>query len=270
MGDGRLVERVWRHVNVSVEGTSHRKVQLPCQDANRCDELQSPDGKPILVAVVSDGAGSAVAAAEGAALACDTLLSVARQMIMAERLNPPFSTSLVGSWLSTFQEAVRAAADQRALTTRDFACTVLAAIVTERGAMFLQVGDGAIVLRDDSSDEFGWVFWPATGEYANTTFFATDPLVERHLQLAVTRRTIRDVALFSDGLQRLVLDYAARQTHSPFFEKMFRSLRDMSPFNLDVASRSLISYLDSPLVNERTDDDKTLVLASRMNGLESC
>lgn len=259
------MERSWRRVNVSVDGTSHRKSQVPCQDASRCVELRSLDGDPILVAVVSDGAGSAIAAAEGAALACETMVTVSEAMIGSGRLNPPFSASLVSNWVSAFQESIGAVADERGLSARDFACTILAAIVTERGAMFIQVGDGAIVVRDESSDEFGWVFWPQTGEYANMTYFATDTFVERYLQMAVTRRKIDDIAIFSDGLQSLVLEYSTRSVHSPFFERMFNSLRSMSPFDQSIAIHSLSSYLESPLVNSRTDDDKTLVLASRMS-----
>ena len=38
-------------------------------------------------------------------------------------------------------------------------------------------------------------------------------------------RPIRDIGLFTDGLQMLCLKYAERAVHEPFFMPMFRSLR---------------------------------------------
>jgi hypothetical protein len=256
---------MWRSVNVSVEGTSHRRSGVPCQDASRCCLVEAPDGLPVLIAVVADGAGSASRAADGAALACETLVSVATTLIASGELDPPTGTSLAEPWTSMFRSQVDALADSEGLTRRDFACTLLATVITDRGALFMQVGDGAIVVREASGDDFSWVFWPQSGEYANTTYFATDPALEQHLQIDVTSCSIDDVAMFSDGLQPLVLDYASRSTHAPFFAKMFHALRTVQPFDRDAIERSLCSYLDSSLVNERTDDDKTLLLASRIS-----
>jgi hypothetical protein len=44
---------------------------------------------------------------------------------------------------------------------------------------------------------------------------------------------------------------------------MFAVLRKQSPELCNVLDEQLRQFLDSPAVNERTDDDKTLVLATR-------
>ena len=71
------------------------------------------------------------------------------------------------------------------------------------------------------------------------------------------------MAVFSDGLERLVLNFAQKQPHAPFFDRMFgpveRSERVGDDRDLKTALRR---YLDTPSVNERTDDDKSLILAS--------
>lgn len=74
---------------------------------------------------------------------------------------------------------------------------------------------------------------------------------------------IDEVALLSDGLQRLALHYQTRTAHAAFFKPMLATLRDASEDALESLSARLEDYLSSPAVNERTDDDKTLVLASR-------
>jgi hypothetical protein len=62
----------------------------------------------------------------------------------------------------------------------------------------------------------------------------------------------------------LVLRKAEKEVHIPFFDSMFRSVRGARAPGLDAAlSRELEKYLNSALINERTDDDKTLIMASR-------
>ena len=66
----------------------------------------------------------------------------------------------------------------------------------------------------------------------------------------------------TDGLQMLALNFAGRTAHRPFFEPMFRRLRSAAPGEgLPLALRR---FLNSPAVNGRSDDDKTLILATRV------
>ena len=49
------------------------------------------------------------------------------------------------NWLTHFQSEVTRRADSEGLKSRDYACTLLAAIVEDEQAVMLQLGDGAIV-----------------------------------------------------------------------------------------------------------------------------
>ncbi len=76
-----------------------------------------------------------------------------------------------------------------------------------------------------------------------------------------------DLALFTDGLQHLVLDYAAHSVHSPFFEAMIEPVLRSTASGHDVAlSHGLELYLTSSTVTARADDDLTLIMASRRTG----
>jgi hypothetical protein len=170
----------------------------------------------------------------------------------------------VASWLTHFQHAVSARAEALGCQPRDLACTFLAAVVGEQAAAFVQVGDGAIVVADPREPEgYCWIFWPQRGEYENVTAFITDPSAEDHLAHEVEDRRYDEIALFSDGLQRLALHFSSHAAHNPFFRPMFSHLRPAPPGYLAQESDALAIFLDSAAVNERTDDDKTLVLATR-------
>jgi hypothetical protein len=69
--------------------------------------------------------------------------------------------------------------------------------------------------------------------------------------------------LFSDGLERLVLDFRARTAHGPFFEAVFNRFgaAPRAGHNKDVSS-ALAELLSSAAVNGRTDGDKSIVCAS--------
>jgi hypothetical protein len=135
------------------------------------------------------------------------------------------------------------------------------AVVGPDAAVFAQLGDGAIVYHD--GNRYAPVFWPQSGEYHNATHFLTDASYTQHLQVGRFAATVSEVAMFTDGLQMLALNYADRSAHQPFFTPMFRALR--STGNHADLSPALRGFLESKDINERTDDDKTLVLASRLS-----
>jgi hypothetical protein len=124
-----------------------------------------------------------------------------------------------------------------------------------------QIGDGAIVTATD--DDYGVVFWPETGEYANSTYFVTDVQALDHLQIKLLPYTPQKLALMTDGVHKLALQFATRSVHAPFFVPLFHRLMLEKCGFSPLLNRQLVAFLDSKPVNQRTDDDKTLVLAVR-------
>ena len=106
--------------------------------------------------------------------------------------------------------------------------------------------------------------WPQHGEYANTTLFVTDAVARAAFEFCAHPHVVDEVAVFTDGIESLVLHFATKSVHSVFFDTMFAPVRRLAAAGIDRAlSDRLAEYLDSPPVCERTDDDKTLLLASR-------
>ena len=54
-------------------------------------------------------------------------------------------------------------------------------------------------------------------------------------------------------------------SHLPFFDPMLKVLRQTNPDHCEVLNDQLVHFLSSSAINERTDDDKTLVLATRLS-----
>lgn len=113
----------------------------------------------------------------------------------------------------------------------------------------------------EQSDGYRIAFWPQMGEYANQTYFLTDSCFESHLRAELIEGKVARLALLTDGLQRLALHEATRSVHAPFFNPLFARLAGATnPAELALPLRR---WLASKPINERTDDDKTLVLAVR-------
>jgi hypothetical protein len=66
-------------------------------------------------------------------------------------------------------------------------------------------------------------------------------------------------------LQTIALNYQQQTAHEPFFKGLFAPLQNLQEGYSRELSESLAAFLTSSRVNEKTDDDKTLVLASRTN-----
>jgi serine/threonine protein phosphatase PrpC len=253
----------WRYVAASVIGTSHEKAGGPCQDANQCQIYSLPNGEKILAAAIADGAGSAAYGGEGAAATCRALLGLMNQHVCLDNTVEQITRDTVASWIATIQNLLDEEAKSVDRERREFACTVLGLMIGESSAACLQVGDGVMVLADSEERTYNHVFWPDRGEYANMTHFVTQDDAIEHLQFESISRRIVEAALLTDGLQNVALNYQEQTAYEPFFKGLFAPLRAAAEGNSPTLTDSLAAFLSSPRVNEKTDDDKTLVLASR-------
>jgi hypothetical protein len=168
----------------------------------------------------------------------------------------------VRDWLDKIRDKVGMAARQRSCEPREFAATLVAAIVSERNAAFAHIGDGACVIRRRDQTEWEVQSWPAHGEYASSTYFITDD-PEPKLQFTTVSEPIFELAIFSDGLERLALDFTALRASEKFFNPMFAPIPTEKTGRNRALSKTLRSFLDSQKITARTDDDKSLLLARR-------
>ncbi len=245
----------WVALGASVVGSSHLARAVPCQDAHAGVVLD--DGTLLLA--VADGAGSARYAAEGSARAAQACLGfVAHQLAAGHPADEAAWRELLLHVLAQTRGALDdLAAEVDGATVRDLATTLLLAVLTPTVLATLQVGDGAIVLR--SGEELHVLSPPAVGEYINeTTFITSADAVERVLIAVNESEAVDALAIFSDGVQMLALELSSNTAHAPFFAPLFTYAA-----HPDADTGELTAMLSSDRVNERTDDDKTLVLAVR-------
>ena len=89
----------------------------------------------------------------------------------------------------------------------------------------------------------------------------TDETAAESLRFELFEEAVEDLILFSDGIYAVAVDYQNNQPHEPFLMPMIAPLRNGSA--LDGLNEKLENFLSSPKINEKTDDDKTIILASR-------
>lgn len=247
----------WTYAAASVRGTSHLRTGLRLQDAKRCF---ARDHSSLLI-VVADGAGSAKFGGEGAALACRTIATAAHGFMASGSELP--TDDMVRSWIDECRDRISVSATRRDSTPRQFATTAIVVVATELGVLTAHVGDGAAVGRNCTDRQWSVLSQPAHGEYASATYFITDD-PEPQLRITRHRPDFDAIAVFSDGIENLVLDYRTGEASPAFFDPMIKPLDGSPIIGRDHSlSRNLAAFLDSGQVNQLADDDKTLVLAAR-------
>lgn len=238
----------WKLIHRSVQGSSHVRLGIPCQDY--CSAKR--DGTTLVVAC-ADGAGSAELSQLGAQAVVDGFLQV------ASTAEPPTKIQ-IEEWVTSARECLLRVAKANQSNPRQLACTFLGAMVGDGWVAFAQIGDGAIVFN--GHEGLNLAFWPDNGEYANTTHFLSEDDYRDYLRVEILERQIVELAVLTDGLQMLALDITNTKVHDRFFIPLFQTVRNgADEESLQIA---LAEFLNSKRVNERTDDDKTLILATRI------
>lgn len=245
----------WRWAGACATGTSHSERDIECQDRAAC----IAQGEFVL-AVVSDGAGSASHAALGAWISCTEFLLHAKKYLSSGASPIDIDDELVLGWLDDIRTRIDASAAAVSLRRRDFAATLVAVLVHPAGAVVAHVGDGAAVVRDRASGEWSVASWPSHGMYVSMTDFVTDD-PQAQLKLVHVKRPIDRFAVFSDGVENFFLDFTNRVAPKPQFEDLFQSVVSATTTGRDRRlSAGLRRYLKSKPICDLTGDDKSLIL----------
>jgi hypothetical protein len=254
----------WRYALASVQGTSHLKANVPCQDHAQIATIPAFGPPRALIAVAADGAGSASRSDEGARSACSAFLEFSRLALdwvcAAEHLTDSFGKDA----LADLQADVASLARDLNEPVSSFACTLLGALVTADAALFVQLGDGAIVYRVASDTAWCLAAPGQRGEFVNETIFVTRSDASQYLQAIRVNEPICEFALMTDGVEFLAIKQPEGIPHKAFFEHVTAGLRAIpDPGEASGHNDWIERFLESKAVNSRTDDDKTLVLATR-------
>jgi Protein phosphatase 2C len=124
--------KYWSWIGACSTGSSHIKAGTGCQDFAACIEVPYAEGTA-LIAVVSDGAGSAQFSSIGSR---SVVRSMARQFAAFVRRAsalPIITEDLAREWLDDGRDRISAIARAMDAKPRDFAATLVAAVVLPSG-----------------------------------------------------------------------------------------------------------------------------------------
>lgn len=288
----------WLALAATVRGPSHEAGKTPCQDAVWLQA--SEDGS--FVAAVADGLGSEPLSHEGSALATRTMVE-----FLTAAGAPGERPSSARECRELFQRGLAEVlarlarrASESSVPIEALGCTLIAVYGTPHWLAAMQLGDGFAVVRSayrragietidprntptpdtGASVEsvrsrpelaaYEILFQPMKGQYSNEVIPITYPDAANHLCAALVSDPPRFICLSTDGLEDIALlrrpnrRFVAGATFFPSFERSI-------PFGLtpEVANSQLSTYLDSPGVRERSDDDKGLLVLMRQSPCEA-
>jgi serine/threonine protein phosphatase PrpC len=254
---------IWRVAHASAIGLAHLNQNTECQDRFACRTVKTAREGEVLIAVVADGAGSTTDGQIGAEVACRIFAEEVADFLSTKDASLKSLTQEFGRrWISYFQQKIGETAEQNKKELRDYASTLIGAVIGENSAAFYQIGDGGIVFSASGAPEsYRFAIAPVEAEYVNVTDFVTDETAAERLRFKLVEEKIEDLILFSDGIYAVAVDYQNNKPHEPFLMPMIAPLRNGAGNN--GLNEKLENFLASPKINEKTDDDKTIILASR-------
>jgi hypothetical protein len=244
----------WYAAAASVTGSAHARAGQSCQDY--C-AFRLVDG--MLLGALSDGAGSAKSAHDGALFAVEKAL----QQLSNRTWNELPEKDEFWRFSATFHVGIRdelaARAKEKELDLADLACTLLAFVATPEWVAAIHVGDSLLVLRAPN-EKFELLFKPDRGEYVNETTFVTSSDSFERLQVAIWPKTPAFLCAASDGVERVAIRFKDWTPHQPFFETLDDYMESRP--GTQQGAKDVAEFLSRAKLRAKTDDDTSLLLGA--------
>lgn len=232
-------------VAASVAGCLHKIKKLPCQDFYKYVSAGN------LVAVVSDGAGSAKYGKVGAKVLCDTLCDLLKNAKFAK-----IEDAVVNAIKVVRQKLCchrfNKTKDEKGLAV--FAATLVGVVYYQNKGVFFHIGDGAAVAL--GKDKTFAASRPENGVFACETFFFTQQAWRENLRFTRFERAA-SILLMSDGLTSFAFQPDYLDIEHKFIIPIDDFLREEK--SLVKAKKALSNTLNVPRAQKLNPDDKTLV-----------
>lgn len=238
-----------RVIATRITGGLHVAKNIPCQDFYQ----YACSGRK-LVAVVSDGAGSAKYGKIGAKVVCETLVN-----------------SLINAPLKNAEETVKKAivlARERLVLHRlnrsksereilNFSATIVGVVYHKNKGLFFHIGDGAgVAVSGIDSDVSCTVSRPANGNFSCETYFYTMDNWQDCLRFTKIDKA-ESLFLMTDGVTAFALSEDMRHIKDGFLEPINRYL--YSETNKIRAQKALNNTLNTAKAHKLNSDDKTFL-----------
>ncbi len=255
----------WKALAHCAIGTSHQKLQLPCQDFGDYKIVDR-----VIIGVVADGAGSAKFSDTGSQLAVRTVLDYftkcdrlfdSEQKFWIDRPQASLEQEAREIFIEAIEQisnAFQAQASEKGCEVKDLACTLLVFIATPNGLLAMQIGDGFIVVRSTQEEELQKLFEPIRGEYVGQTTFVTSSDALKDMQVCVKFGKPDFICASTDGLEHLAFKPIVLTPSPGFFTPLEEYIKEID--RPEQEDKYLNEFLNSERLNKRTDDDKTLLL----------
>jgi hypothetical protein len=255
-----IPDALWMAADAAVVGTAHLRTSppKPCQDAALADS-----GKRAL-AILADGAGSAAVSHIGATAVvagvrrlCRTLEGDLATALDLEVVTPGSAETIARRIVAHAKGLLDDLAELHLRGPEDYRCTLLVWLSGRQRALWLKVGDGALVAEADG--ECRCIGPAGKGEFANQTCFIGPRLEESQWAWGeIDAVRLSGLAAMSDGAaERLVAGDASRV--SPAIGKLLRGTAEGQ-----VGRREVFGLLaEADFWKGTSGDDKSLALIAR-------
>lgn len=244
------VANPWRCFVSSVAGKYHLEQNNPNQDSAYFIQ-QAAD---YTVAVVCDGAGSAIYSEIGAKTVAQ---ETCRLISLALEQGPPSATLWIDS-LAQVRTQLEEFAVTNGHTLKDYSCTVVGLCLWQDRGWFFHVGDGFALCQQNSESTI--ISHPENGEFSDETYFLTSPHWREHCRITELppQNSGAIIGLMSDGSAPFVINRSKTGFFSEFISPVVNYLNSV---NVEQGNEALSNLLNDPKTWTITTDDKTLFLA---------
>lgn len=238
---------MWNTISACIQGTSHIKNNIPCQDYVKHKTIEGG-----VILTLADGAGSAKRSSIGAQISCNTIIDcLSKDFDLYYNLD---SYSFQYKIIHKIRTRLGVKAKLLESTKEDFASTLLFVCIHNGKFIAGHIGDGVIgVIKDSCATVLSK---PENGEFANSTFFTTSRNYRAHLRLYKGEtKGYTNFFLMSDGAADCLYDKSGQT-----FSKAIYTLDSwMRNFQIDEVNKALEKNMNN-LFTKRTADDCSFVM----------
>ena len=243
---------MWRVIGDAVQGKSHIKQNVPCQD-----KVYTLNRNNCIAAALSDGAGSAALSHYGAECItksiCEFLCEHYDRLYMEE--NGVLVKQELMKYISL---KLNETCSMMQCEYRDLASTVLAVAIKDETFIIVHLGDGVIGYL--KGEDLRTASTPENGEFVNETVFTTSVNAIKALQLKKGKLgAIIGFVMMSDGAEISLYNKKTKQLVPGLKNVML----NCSLLSCEEAQEAIKDSLENVLKEKTSDDCSILVMINR-------